>query len=111
MKFGKRILLLVACAALLLISWFIAVTADSDKDKQESLIAQAEELIADEIYVRAVPLLEEAAGYDAEYQSAAEELLKGCYVELFETSGYARKYTNLLDTQMARESAAPDVFM
>lgn len=110
MKFGKRILLLVACAALLLISWITAATAESDKDKQAGLIAQAEKLLADEIYVRAVPLLEEAAGYDAEYRAKAETLLKDCYLQLFATSGYARKYTNLLETQMGREDADPAVF-
>ena len=111
MKFGKRILLLVACAALLLISWITAATAESDKDKQAGLIAQAEKLIADEVYVRAVPLLEEAAGYDAEYRAKAETLLKDCYLQLFATSGYARKYTTLLETQMGREDAAPAVFL
>jgi len=110
MKLGKRILLLVACVALLLISWFTAATADSTKDKQAALISEAEKLLADEVYVRAVPLLEEAAGYDEIYRDKAESLLKDCYLQLFGTTGYSRKYTALLETQMGREDASPAVF-
>lgn len=111
MKLGKRVLLLVACAALLLISWLTAATADSDKDKQAELITQAEAYLADGIYVRAVPLLEEAAGYNAEYSGKAEDMLKECYLQLYSTGGYARKYTSLLETQMGRDDAPAEVFM
>jgi hypothetical protein len=71
---------------------------------------QAARLMNDGIYVRAVPLLEEAAGYNTTVTLTAEEELKKAYLALIDTRGFNRKYTNLLETQMNRDNAGPDVF-
>lgn len=110
MKRINRILLGVGCILVLMISWLMAITAETDRDRQLALINQAAGYTEDEIYIRAVPLLEEAIGYNEEYTLQAEEALKKVYLHLIDQSGYPRKYTNLLDKQMARKGAGPDVF-
>jgi len=110
MKKTKRILLGLACAALLAASWAAAVTAKSGADRQRELIDQAAAYTADEIYILAVPLLEEAASYQDDYTLEAEAALKEVYLRLAGKDDYERRYTELLDRQMARKDAAPEIF-
>ena len=111
MKRGKRILIGVGCALLLIVSWGAAVTAKSNTEKQSDLIAQAAAYTEDEIYILAVPLLEEAAGYNTAQTLEAEAALKEVYRHLFNRSGYQGKYTALLEKQMSRDDAAPEIFL
>ncbi|WP_050698584.1 WG repeat-containing protein [Anaeromassilibacillus senegalensis] len=110
MKRGERILLAMGCVLLLLVSWIMAFQAKSDTQKQTELLEQAAAYIEDEIYIRAVPLLEEATGYSGERTAECEKELKKVYLALAE-KGYRRKYTDLLELQMARADAKPEVFM
>jgi tetratricopeptide (TPR) repeat protein len=110
LKKCSRILVGAGCAALLLISWLIAVNSKSTAEIQLELMRQAAELMSDGIYIRAVPLLEEAAGYNAKHTLAAEEKLKRAYIALMDTRGMRRKYTGLLDKQMSRRDAQPGIF-
>lgn len=107
----KKSLIVVGCVLLLAVGWLAAVFSKSDADRQRELLAEAQAYLDDEIYVKAVPLLEEAAGYHAAHTLQAEEKLKEAYVPLLDQSSYRRKYTNLLDRQMAREDAAPEVYL
>ena len=50
-------------------------------------MAQAAAYVEDEIYIRAVPLLEEAAAYEDAHTLEAEEALKNVYLHLIEKSG------------------------
>lgn len=72
MKIGSRILIGIGCAALLLVSWIVAITAPTDGERQLSLINQAAALMEDKIYITAVPLLEEAVDYQC---SSSEKAL------------------------------------
>lgn len=110
MKRIKRTALGAACLALLLASWASAMTAKSDGQRQLELLQQADRYLQDEIYVRAIPLLEEAADYDSQYTLQAEEALKQSYLHMLDRSGYPRRYTDLLEKQMSRKDAAPEVF-
>lgn len=110
MKIGSRIFLGIGCAALLAISWAVAILAPSEAEKQAALVERAEAYMEDEIYIRAVPLLEEAAGYRGNRTDEAEALLKRAYLQLLDRQGYQRKYTALLDAQMQREGAGAEVF-
>lgn len=101
---------MLGCAILLLISWIAALGADSNAQIQQELIGTAEAYMEDKIYVRAVPLLEDAASYNDKYTLEAEEMLKEAYLHLMDTSGYNRKYMNLLDKQMAREDASEKIY-
>jgi len=111
MKLGNRILIGSGCLALLLISWIVVIRAPSDAETQLALVEQAQALMADKIYIHAVPLLEEAAGYDAAHTSAAEAALKEAYLQLIDQQGYRRKFVALLEAQMSRKDATPELFI
>jgi len=96
---------------LLILTWIIAVNSKSTSEKQLLLINKATEMMNDGIYIRAVPLLEEAAGYDTTHTANAENELKKAYLALIDNRGYPRRYTNLLEKQMNRRDAEPDVFI
>ena len=110
MKRTQKLLLTVGCIVLAAVAWLAALTSKSDARKQSELIEKAQVYMEDKAYVRAQPYLEEAAGYNAKHTLEAEEALKKVYLNLVETSGYRRKYTDLLDKQMARKNAEPTVF-
>ena len=111
LKTPVRILIGLGFCILLTITWVIAINSKSTAEKQLVLINTASELIDDGIYIRAVPLLEEAAGYIAAHTLTAENKLKTVYLALMDTRGFSRKYTTLLDKQMERHDAQPEVFM
>ena len=111
MKKTVRILIGTGLCVLLLIAWFIAANSNSKAENQLILINQATELINDGIYVRAVPLLEEAAGYDATHTITAERELKRAYLALIDSRGFSRRYTELLGKQMNRRDAEPHIFI
>jgi len=110
LKFGVRLLLGAGCVLLLAVSWIIAVNSKSAADKQLDLMRQAAELVGDGVYIRAIPLLEEAAALGAANTLAAEEELKKAYLALIDSRGVSRKYTGLLEKQMNRKDALPAVF-
>ena len=106
-----RILICLACCALLSLAWVFAVNSKSLSEKQLVLMNTAAALINDGIYIRAVPLLEEAAGYDAKHTIDAENELKKVYLRLIETRGFPRRYIALLEKQMNRRDAPSGVFI
>ena len=110
MKRTKRILTGIGCLVLLLTSWIIAINAKSDEAKQAELMEKAAQFMKDGIYIHAVPLLEEAAGYKTGHTLAAETELKTAYLALIDTRGYRGKYVGLLESQLSRKDAQPDVF-
>lgn len=110
MKRTKLILFGAVCVLVLAISWLTAITAQTDAERQEELLRQAEAYVQDEIYIRAIPLLEEATGYQDDHTLEAEEALKSVYLHLIDRSGYAQKYTGLLEKQMARKDASAECF-
>ena len=110
MKRITRALISAGIIVLLFISWFIAINSQSNVEKQIELMAQASVLVNDGIYIRAVPLLEEAAMYNTELTLVVESELKKVYIELFATRGFRQKYVNLLEAQMNRRNAQSDIF-
>ena len=110
-KLINRILLGIGFFALLLAAWLAAVNTPSLSRKQSDLIARADAYTAEGIYVLAAPLLEEAAGYAGDNTLEAESRLKNVYLELIGQRGVRNKYTALLNKQMNRPDATPEVFM
>jgi len=111
MKMVVRILISAVCIILLVVSWIIATGSKSTAEKQRALINEATALINNSIYIRAVPLLEEAAGYEATHTRVAENLLKRAYLALADNRGFPRRYTTLLEKQMNRRDAEPYMFL
>ena len=106
-RLGSFIVLIVV---LLAVVWASAVFSATNEQKQEKLIAEAEALLQEEIYLRAQPLLEEAVSYQTDRTYHAENLLKKVYLALREDQGYETKYRNLLTAQMERAGAPAEVF-
>jgi len=94
----------------MLASWIVTVNAQTTAEKQLELIAQAAYLMNDGIYIRAVTLLEEAAGYSDEFTLEAERKLKQAYLALIDNRGFGRRYTTLLERQINRHNHSPDMF-
>jgi len=107
---GIRILIGSGCVLLLLITWIIAVNVQTPTQRQLVLIVEATEFMNDGVYVRAVPLLEEASGINAANTMIAEAKLKEAYLALIDTRGFSRRYMGLLERQMSRRDADSGVF-
>ena len=79
---SKRLFFILIAAALLLVGWMLTMKAVSGSEnirKQQELIAQADGFLEKELYVRAIPLYEEAASLKTKDSSAAEEKLLKAY--------------------------------
>ncbi|MCL2249070.1 MAG: WG repeat-containing protein [Oscillospiraceae bacterium] len=103
--------IILTCTAILGAAWYVAVNTSSTTEKQLLLINEAVQMMESGIYIRAVPLLEEAANYDAAYTAKAEKELKRAYLELMENRGFTRRYTTLLEKQLSRKDVASEVFI
>lgn len=106
----RRLLVAMSLSLLLALSWLIAFSQESDGQKQKKLMETANNYLKDDIYILAVPYLEEAAGYHTEQTQEIETLLKQAYLQLAGQDDYQQRYISLLDTEMAREDADEAVF-
>ena len=64
---SKKLLVIVIMVFVLVIGWAFAlkaVTGIDDKKKQDELLSEADSFMSRELYVRAIPLYEEALSYD-----------------------------------------------
>lgn len=111
MRKYARTMVGIGLCLLLFISWVVVTTSKSTAERQLELISQALEMIESGVYIRAVPLLEEAVELGAVHTGIAENELKKVYLYLIESRGFSRKYTNLLEKQMGQKDADPDVFI
>ena len=111
MKKHIRIIISAGCLVLLAVAWVIVTNSKSAAEKQLVLIDEATALMSDGIYIRAVPLLEEAAGLDAKHTRFAESELKRAYMALIDNRGFPRRYTNLLEKQMSGRDAQPEIYI
>ena len=111
MKRKNKILLAIVCIVLFAISWISAITLQSNAKKQEEILTKANIYMQDEIYVKAIPLLEEGASYNDKHTIECENLLKTAYLALIDQSGYKGKYEDLLDKQMSRKNADEQVYI
>ena len=110
MKKITRIIIVVGCVLLLTTSWIMTINRESISERQLRLIGQAVMLMNDGIYVRAVPLLEQAANYNGAYTLDAENNLKAAYLALMGNRGISMRYINLLEEQMGRRNVQSNIF-
>ena len=111
MKLASRLLLAVVFLGVVGIAWYIVLGAESDEDRQRALSEPAEALLAQGIFISAVPYLEEAVGFNTAETPKIEELLKKVYLELQNQGNFRRRYLDLLDMQMRRDDAEAEVFL
>jgi len=111
MKKSIRIFICTGCFFLLLVSWVVASHSLSAAEKQLLLINEAADMMNEGIYIKAVPLLEEAAGYNSSHTIFAEQELKRAYLALIDKRGFPRKYKTLLEKQLSRKDAEPSIYI
>ncbi len=108
---SKKILLAILLAAAAAIVWLAAVTAGSrNSARQDELFQEAQTYIDDQIYVRAVPLLEEAAEIQTGRTGEVQRALADCYRALGEEKTYLATLLTMLnadtaDADLYRETA------
>ena len=111
MKIASRIFLGMAFFALIIAAWVIVLGATTNEQRQLELMRQADDYMQDKVFVFAMPLLEEAIGFNTEHTIEAENMLKEVYLQLIDERGMRRRYVNLLERQMSRPNASADVFI
>ena len=102
MKKGRFVLILLLCIVVFGLAWMLVVTEKPAEEVQSELIAEAEALIADKIYIRAETVLDEAVACSDVRRLDAEQLLKVVYRALIEDVGYGTKLDNLYAAQLKR---------
>lgn len=99
---SKKLLVILLLAAVTVVIWLAAVTAGSrNASRQDALLAEAQGYLDDLIYVRAVPLLEEAAATNAGRTREAQRLLADCYQALGDGKSYLATLLVMLETEEA----------
>lgn len=111
MKRTSQFFIAIICLLLIFTSWVVVINLKSDSEKQNALIDKAIAYINDEIYILAVPLLEEAYAYSTNRTIEVENLLKDTYLKLINQVGYESKYLSILEKQMNYKNSTVDVFI
>lgn len=109
MKF-KQLILVLILAAILLISWLIAVKSTSKADiiaAQNALVTEADALAAKELYVRAIPKYKEALTYSTDRNNEIESLL----LKAYDSYGNTKSYKNLALDRIDREVAEEEEYL
>ena len=107
---GKRLILTLAILVVILAGWGISVKSASGvevKQKQQELTSQADEFVKKELYIRAIPLYEEALTYSTQENAAIEEKLLSAYMNF----GQADSYEKLVRRRAARGDAKEDEYI
>lgn len=87
----KQLLLIAILLIALAAGWLKAMqTLDNSEEieAQNALVVEADELAQKTLYVRAIPLYEEALSYDTDENAAIEEKLLAVYLEFGENDSY-----------------------
>lgn len=100
----KKAIFLICFVVINLVMWSVVLTSDSDEERQDKLYAKAQAKIDDEIYVTAVPLLEEAISIQTEKTKEIEDVTKDTYLKLIKQRGYKDKYIQLCKLQINRDN-------
>ncbi|MCM1467076.1 MAG: WG repeat-containing protein [Alistipes sp.] len=90
---GKKLTVVFALIILLVAGWGLTVKKISGVEeikKQSELAAEADVFFEKKLYVRAIPLYEEAAGYTTQYTADIQEKLLSAYVEYKDEQSYAK---------------------
>lgn len=106
----KRLLLVVAMIAVLLLGWMMtmqAMTGTESKRKQKELTKEADVYAEKELYIRAIPLYEEALTYKTDQDSEIEANL----LEVYKAYGDSSSYLSLVAQRIADSSATEQEYI
>lgn len=103
----KKAMLVLFMAVLLAASWMLVLKKASgieEKEKQEALCAEAGKFLEQELYVRAIPLYEEALAYNTGSQDDIGKKL----LEAYEKYGDMESYTALVKRRIKKGIAGEE---
>lgn len=107
---GKKIVLLLSMAGMLAIAWILTIqdmTGTEKEKKQKELIVQADMYAEKELYMRAIPLYEEALNYSTSLNYSIEEKLLECY----EGYGDWKSYIALVNLRVDKNRATEQEYI
>ncbi len=110
MKKGSRVILGIACILLIAVAWLSVSSIPSSDELQIEALAVANAYLEDDVFISAVPYLEEAVGYGGESVEEIEEILKSVYLELAGQQDFTKSYEALLENQCNRDGASIVLF-
>ena len=105
----KKIFIIFAVVILLLIGWLLAfksVTRIDEIKKQNNLVKKADAFMERELYVRAIPLYEEAVGIDTSKNAKYE--IENKLLVAYYNYGDNEKYTNLVEKRVKADRATAE---
>ena len=104
----KRLFFVVILAFILVICWLLGVRKISgvdEKKAQEALIKEADAFVERGLYIRAIPLYEEAIEYNIEStQNETEKKLLNAYYEIGSTTSYSKLVEKRIKSGLAEGS-------
>lgn len=103
----KRIVMLIACALLLFLSWSAVLGMQTPIQKQTELIILADNEIKRGTYANAESILLQASAYNTKLTTKALGKLKGVYLKL----GYTQDYVNVLKKLTSRKDCPADDYV
>ncbi|MBQ8280981.1 MAG: WG repeat-containing protein [Lachnospiraceae bacterium] len=107
---GKRMMVVLPMIFILLIGWLLTMqtmTGAESKKKQNELKAQADIYAGKELYIRAIPLYEEALVYETDLNSEIENALLECY----KSYGDAESYKKLAELRISEARATEQEYI
>lgn len=104
-----RFLLVIPLIAALVIAWYIVGSNDGTKlRQQQELMTRAAAFAEDKIYVKAVPLAEEAYAIDTEIRYTD---IENTLMEYYRAGNYENEYYSLLAERIRTERAEREEYM
>ncbi len=91
--------------------WLVTLTQVSDRAQEQDLLQQAQGYLDEKIYIKAIPLLEEAVSLETSNKYEIEELLKNTYLNFPNQSDYIDKYEDILQAQLSRENVTTEIYI
>lgn len=102
----KRLLLVVIVAGVIFLGWIVSLRAASGveiKEQQQKLVEEADLYKQKELYIRAIPLYEDALKLKTDRELEIQSKLLACYEEHGDTSEYISLVESRADKNVAEE--------
>lgn len=108
----KKIIIILVLVLFIIVGWLLAfksVTHMSEMKKQNELIESADRYMKKELYIRAIPLYEEAAGLKTTDKMASE--IEKRLLTAYFSHGDMEKYAKIVEKKVDENTATEDEYL